>query len=38
MMMAQRIEILSTKPWEEAQTQRDTLAADLQRLQSDAHA
>ena len=38
MMMAQRIEMLSTKPWEEAQSQRDTLAADLQRLQSDAHA
>ena len=38
MMMAQRIEMLSTKPWEEAQSQRDTLAADLQRLQADAHA
>ncbi|MFZ9179990.1 MAG: hypothetical protein ACO21V_12355, partial [Limnohabitans sp.] len=36
MMMAQRIEMLSTKPWEEAQSQRDTLAADLQRLQADA--
>jgi ATP-dependent RNA helicase SUPV3L1/SUV3 len=35
MMMAQRIEMLSTKPWEEAQSQRDTLAADLQRLQAD---
>ena len=38
MMMAQRIEILSTKPWAEAQAQRDTLAADLQRLQADAQA
>ena len=38
MMMAQRIEMLSTKPWEEAQSQRDTLATDLQRLQADAHA
>ena len=38
MMMAQRIEMLSTKPWEEAQSQRDTLATDLQRLQTDAHA
>jgi len=36
MMMAQRIEMLSTKPWAEAQSQRDTLAADLQRLQADA--
>lgn len=36
MMMAQRIEILSTKPWEEAKAQRDTLASDLQRLQADA--
>jgi hypothetical protein len=38
MMMAQRIEILSTKPWEEAQAQRETLAGDLQRLQSDVQA
>ena len=38
MMMAQRIEILSTKPWEEAQSQRDTLAADLQRQQADTQA
>ena len=38
MMMAQRIEMLSTKPWEEAQSQRDTLATDLQRLQADAQA
>ncbi len=38
MMMAQRIEILSTKPWEEAHSQRDALAADLQRLQADAQA
>ncbi|MFM2238719.1 MAG: hypothetical protein RJA69_93 [Pseudomonadota bacterium] len=35
MMMAQRIEMLSTKPWQEAQSQRDTLSADLQRLQAD---
>ena len=38
MMMAQRIEMLSTKPWEEAQSQRDTLSADLQRLQADGQA
>ena len=38
MMMAQRIEMLSTKPWEEAQSQRDTLAADLHRQQADTHA
>ena len=35
MMMAQRIEILSTKSWEEARAQREALAADLQRLQAD---
>lgn len=38
MMMAQRIEILSTKPWEDAQAQRESLGTDLQRLQADAQA
>ncbi len=34
-LTAQRIEVLSTKPWQDAQAQRDALAKDLSSWQSD---
>ena len=38
MMMAQRIEVLSTKPWTDAQTVRDVLLADVTQWQTQADA
>ena len=35
-LLAQRIEVLSTKPWQEAQTQREALQADLDRWHAQA--
>jgi hypothetical protein len=35
-LLSQRIEVLSTKPWKDAQTAQETLAADVQRWQSQA--
>ncbi|MCX7259452.1 MAG: DUF349 domain-containing protein [Burkholderiales bacterium] len=35
-LLAQRIEVLSTKPWQDAQAQRETLQADLDRWHAQA--
>lgn len=35
-LLSQRIEVLSTKPWKDAQTAQETLAADVQRWQAQA--
>jgi ATP-dependent RNA helicase SUPV3L1/SUV3 len=37
-LLAQRIEVLSTKPWQDAQAQRDVVQADLQRWQAQVDA
>jgi hypothetical protein len=36
-LLAQRIEVLSTKPWQDAQAQRDALQADLDRWHAQAN-